>query len=821
MILIQSLAVEEFRGIHKLTLSPGGKNFAVCGPNGTGKSGVVDALEFAITGAVTRLTGQGTSGITLKSHGPHVDMRDKPNLARVVLTAFVPSINKTVTIERRASAPNEPIISPADPDVLAIVSELGDHPEFALSRREIIKYVLAAPGDRSKEVQALLRLDRVDKIRQSFQTIANSCKTRLKQVNQTQQDTETNLLRALGIATLKKDQIIEAVNKRRQALGLEPLADLGADTSLKAGLGGVAAPSAKQKISKTQALADITALSQQLAGPEPVPVASSRAAIVAALQKLLQSPALLRSLRRQAFLRSGLDLFDDPACPFCENEWDLDELRAQVQGRLTEAKEAAALKLSLEQAAAPLMAALQSLQALAAGVGAYAKNLPAPVADAELAKWIESLGKRRQNALSLDDLDGAIAECSAEYRQATKEALKVIAVIQAGVAALPDPSKEDEARDYLSVSQERLEAYREAKRQQARAKQESELAEKVLAAYNASSTETLAKIYNDVQKDFSEYYRVVNQDDEAEFEGKLTPSLGKLGFDVDFYGRGFFPPGAYHSEGHQDSMGLCLYLALMKHTLGANFTFAILDDVLMSVDAGHRREICTLFKTKFPHTQFLMTTHDPIWLQHMATEQIITSKSSVHFRKWTVDDGPIVWEGGEVWDEIKRDLDDDDVAGAASTLRRYLEYISGLLSHRLRASIEYRGDAQYDLGELMPAVLAAWKKLLGKAQESANSWNKKEESARLSAVQKEFSAKVDKSQIEKWAINSSVHFNEWAQLKKQDFTPVVESFREMLACFQCDTCAGLIYVSPGKGPKEALRCDCGAVNLNLKIKGKA
>src|ERR687897_2040480 len=117
----------------------------------------------------------------------------------------------------------------------------------------------------------------------------------------------------------------------------------------------------------------------------------------------------------------------------------------------------------------------------------------------------------------------------------------------------PNPSKEDEARDYLTLAQERLETYREAKRQQERAKEESELAQKVFDAYNASSNGILAQTYKDVEKDFSDYYRVINQDDEAEFEGKLTPSLGKLGFDVDFYGRGFFPPGAYHSEGHQDS----------------------------------------------------------------------------------------------------------------------------------------------------------------------------------------------------------------------------------------------------------------------------
>jgi hypothetical protein len=28
-----------------------------------------------------------------------------------------------------------------------------------------------------------------------------------------------------------------------------------------------------------------------------------------------------------------------------------------------------------------------------------------------------------------------------------------------------------------------------------------------------------------------------------------------------------------------------------------------------------------------------------------------------------------------------------------------------------------------------------------------------------------------------------------------------------------------IYVSPGKGTKESLRCDCGAISINLKTKG--
>src|SRR3546814_10093537 len=86
-------------------------------------------------------------------------------------------------------------------------------------------------------------------------------------------------------------------------------------------------------------------------------------------------------------------------------------------------------------------------------------------------------------------------------------------------------------------------------------------------------------------------------------------------------------------------MGLCLYLALMSHLLGKGFTFAVLDDVLMSVDKGHRREVCALLKSRFPDTQFIFTTHDEVWLRHMKSEGIIKSKNAAQFRTWTVEAG--------------------------------------------------------------------------------------------------------------------------------------------------------------------------------------
>ncbi len=84
---------------------------------------------------------------------------------------------------------------------------------------------------------------------------------------------------------------------------------------------------------------------------------------------------------------------------------------------------------------------------------------------------------------------------------------------------------------------------------------------------------------------------------------------------MNFYDRGLFAPGAYHSEGHQDGMGVCLYLALMKQLFGARFSLALLDDVVMSVDSGHRYQFCKLLKKHFPETQFIITTHDRLWAE--------------------------------------------------------------------------------------------------------------------------------------------------------------------------------------------------------------
>ena len=127
--------------------------------------------------------------------------------------------------------------------------------------------------------------------------------------------------------------------------------------------------------------------------------------------------------------------------------------------------------------------------------------------------------------------------------------------------AKPDQSATVEAQTFLTTAQLRLNDYREAMRRDEAAKLASNSAKAAYDAWCRAMEDQLNALYEDVQEDFSSFYRTINEDDEVRFTAKLTPSEGRLDLDVNFYERGLFPPGAYHSEGHQDGMGVCLYLA--------------------------------------------------------------------------------------------------------------------------------------------------------------------------------------------------------------------------------------------------------------------
>ena len=816
MISSETVVIKELRGIRDLTLTLDRSPFVISGPNGSGKSGVVDAIQFALTGEMARLKGTGTGDVTLADHGPHVESRDDPDAASVTLNVYIPHLDKKASITRTIKKARTPKITPNDPSVLAVFAELAEHDEVTLSRREIIKFILAEASKRSRDVQTLLKLDSIDETRATLKTTENKLGAEQTTAKSAFDNAEDSLKRHLDLPALKGEDLLASVNKRRKILGLAVIDVLEKQTDLSEGIESAGAGTTVGP-SKESALADLVLVIDLLGAGFETPTEAVTGALLKDYAALEADPTLLDLIKRQPFVRDGLELIDGPECPLCDSPWDVQALKAHLNEKLKKSASAQERRDRIISAGLALSKVAVRLR----DQFAFIPKLPEtdPAFGARVQHWAGELFAFSESMKSFDGVMAAKDRISAGWSQPPASLAGDVQALQSAVSARPDKSATEQARSFLVIAQERLDKWRQARREFEEKKTSAARGRAAHKAYCEISEKALTTLYEAVEEEFGEFYRLINHDDEGEFKAKLEPADGKLGLLVDFHKKGMFPPAAYHSEGHQDGMGVCLYLALMKRVLGNKFRFAVLDDVVMSVDSQHRKQFCKLLKGSFPDTQFIITTHDQVWAKQIRSEGLVGPKSSVFFQTWSVETGPVLDELVEVWDKIDQDLAKNDVPSAAAKLRRHLEFVSSEVADAIGAEVRFKADSGYDMGELLGAVIARQRDLLQDAAKAAKYWGDANEIAKVDAMQAARKAILTAKGGEEWAMNKAIHYNDWAQLDRNDFKPVVEVFKQLLLQFRCvnPKCDSWLALTSRVNP-AGLRCICGALNLNLKGK---
>jgi hypothetical protein len=817
MIKLETIHIEEVRGIKKLDLDFHKETFAIYGPNGSGKSGIIDAIEFGLTGQMGRLTGRGTKGLSVAQHGPHVDKAKFPDAAFVTLKIFLTDLNRSVTMTRFIANPNKPAITPDDEEIRAVLAEVSDHPEITLSRREILRFILVEPAKRSEEIQALLKLEEIGEARKAINAALNKLTIGLNEAESLVRSRRAALQLHLQISTVKPEFVLEAANQRRTILNLPEIAELTKDTKLDDGLTSTGITT---DFNKDSALRDIAALSeaeQQSSTLGTVEVA----ALLSDLARLSDDPALAEALQQRAFVEKGLSLVDSASCPLCDTPWpDIEHLREHLKAKLAKSEEAKNLQDELSKNAAQLSDKLVQFAGLLPAVAKLATATGEKEFAQCLTAWKVKLDDLKLNLLTIDKIRKLQTRLEGDWLGVPDEFATLLASLGEKVNAKPNQSATIDAQTFLTTAQVRLNDLRDVRRMHVAAVAAKSAGKLAYETYCSVIEEELNALYDEVQADFSMFYRALNGSDESKFTAKLTPSPSSLTLDVNFYERGLFPPAAYHSEGHQDGMGVCLYLTLMKRLFGNKFTLSLLDDVVMSVDSGHRYEFCKLLKAHFPNTQFIITTHDRLWSEQMKSAGLVTGKTSIAFYSWTIDTGPLVQSNDEIWDEIAAALAKGKVESASGALRRHLEYAMSLLADQLGARPQYRADATYELDEMLTSVLKRAKELWGKAAEAAKYW-KNDIAEKEATERKQFLAACDASaRVEQWAVNKLVHYNAWANFGKNDFEPVAKAFKELLECFRCKNCDGWIYVLPRGVNPQSLRCICTKIEFNLAQSAK-
>ena len=151
-------------------------------------------------------------------------------------------------------------------------------------------------------------------------------------------------------------------------------------------------------------------------------------------------------------------------------------------------------------------------------------------------------------------------------------------------------------------------------------------------------------------------------------------------------------------------------------------------------------------------------------------------------------------------------------------LRRGSEDFFEDVCNSLGAQITYNSGMQWQLDDWLPAAMAQYKDLVGRARRAAFSWNDAETVAAFDERESVRKQIYDRTYVEQWSINASVHYNNWEDMSKDDFSPVSDAFRDLQGLFMCSICGGLLEKIPRKGRLQIAKCPCGNVNWNLDLK---
>jgi recombinational DNA repair ATPase RecF len=257
---------------------------------------------------------------------------------------------------------------------------------------------------------------------------------------------------------------------------------------------------------------------------------------------------------------------------------------------------------------------------------------------------------------------------------------------------------------------------------------------------------------------------------------------GSLEYKGTFQGKDV-PPQASFSESHLDTLGVCVFLALAKHYNDEN-TIVILDDVITSVDQVHMSRFFDLLNNEADHfNQLFITTHYRPWRdRYRYTTGPASNIQLIELLHWSLPRGIQSTKTRLHVEEIQEFLGDDkfDRQIIASKSGILLEGLLDHLSLRYRCKLPRQPEPNYTLGDLVNALPKKLKQSLfiEKIISKENT-----ETIQLSSVLEEINNLA-------WIRNQiGCHFNisgmDISDREVREFAEKTIAFAKTLICDQC------------------------------------
>jgi len=692
---IKAINIHAFRGIPDLELELDGKSLLLRGENGTGKSSIVEAIEFFFTGEISYLAG--TKGISLQRHGPHVNF--EPDDVNVEIT-FDPGsvyLNRTFAF------------SPSPPEQFKDYFQITQKGTFILRRSQILAFITSKPADRFRTIGSIIGIEPLDEIEREMMRLRDDLKGEIHYEEKEIVRLINELSEIMGKDITKVEEVLLALNEVLQEANLPLIKSLD-DVDKHA-------EEMLRTVKKAEIIDRIGVLNEIVGETKTAlineEIVSDLTRLDDKVKSLLQEHVKLE-LSIVDLLETGQKVIEKGEmniCPLCKQKIDRERVLAEIDTRLKTLQGLSENASEVRSISVPIIDKLREIADKLNSINSKIDSFPeleeekiqvAQAIDA-LNDFVDKVTSARdlRNEIPIqafnqqkDEINGAWRSISTKCRQllddiglTEKEKRVLSAVVLIGQAR-------DKSND-LSMVHSELRAYQN----------QYEFAEKIFSTFSETKKAKIQEIYNSIRGDIQSFYSMLHPN-EPHKNIELVVALGRrasTSVKIESFGREE-DPRALTSEGHLDSLGLCIFLAFVKK-FNEDCPLLVLDDVITTIDARHRENICRLLHRKFGDKQLIITTHDGVWYEQLRASQraygVNGNFKNLIIVDWNVDTGPIIRPYKPRWEIIQEKIVSGDKKGAGNEGRQYLEWCIEKICEITQAQAPFKISGRYEVWDLL------------------------------------------------------------------------------------------------------------------------
>jgi len=698
-VKLKKINITAFRGIPELELNLNGKGLLLRGDNGTGKSSIVDALEFFFCGGVNHL--EGVQGISLQRHAPHVDR--KPEEVEVSLTFDPGEIALNRTFERE----------PTCPDTLAAYFAVTQTGVFILRRTQVLEFITSKPADRFRTIGSIIGIEDLDDIELALMRARDRLEGDSSGKAELISSCFQQLTRILGKSVGSEVEVLDVLNEILKVAKLPELKSLGETEAHAAKIWEkTRSEDAVQKIGRLEEISlELKGIIVDEAG-----ILKAVDAVNEKIEDLLEEK-IKKERSIAALLEIGAKVMEDwelDYCPLCQQNINRDEVLGQIKARLSTVealsekasevrREGTAIKRKLDEILRSLNKVspktvefpelTEKREKLNAQIDSISKFISVVDAAGEANSKIPA-DALKDILTGTNNLIGDLSKKSTtlfeagRISEAEKEVLRIV-----GVMGQVKSKVEEVSRTRIE-----LESF----------KKSLGVAKNVYSKFTSIKRAKVQEVFDVIQSDIEKYYAMLHPGDaHKHIELKLPPSRrASLELKIESFGRKDEDPRAYSSEGHLDSLGLCIFLAFVKK-FNDSCSLVVLDDVVTTVDVGHRENICKLLIEEFGDKQLIITTHENLWYEqlrnHHRAAKVEGNFNYLTAAKWELSLGPTIKPYKPRWERILEKLENNDKS-AGNEGRTYMEWVLESICDCLESQVTFRNAREWGIGELFSSA---------------------------------------------------------------------------------------------------------------------